>query len=291
MPTATPAEASNDSRMGGRPPWSPCAAAGSERSTTSPSACSSETRLETVERESPVRRAISAREISPSSRRASMTRRRLRRRSVSSDPVRPAIRGIRTDRETFVKSVNEPGRSLRRVRSGCDGSWSADRVRVDRDDDVTGGLVVPALLLLVPQHPEVAQEERDGGDDADEVAHERAAVADRAAAAAEVVDADAERLLADGLAGRTALEVHVVGDADERRDQVRGGAVADGDDDDDARHGQDQAVEDERAEALPEPRARAGGPRAGVHGLLLVAGLPSSGRRARRRTGGLAWQV
>ena len=61
---------------------------------TSPSAWSSETRLETVERERPVRRAISAREISPSSRSASITRRRLRRRSVSSDPVRPAAMAV-----------------------------------------------------------------------------------------------------------------------------------------------------------------------------------------------------
>ena len=44
--------------------------------------------------------------------------------------------------------MNEPGRSLRRVRSGCDGSWSADRVRVDRDDDVAGGIVSAIPLFL-----------------------------------------------------------------------------------------------------------------------------------------------
>ena len=62
---------------------------GSGRSTTSPSACRSATRLETVERLSPVRRAMSAREIWPSSRSARITRRRLRRRSDSSEPARP----------------------------------------------------------------------------------------------------------------------------------------------------------------------------------------------------------
>ena len=65
MPTAAPADESNESRIGGRPPWVPCAAPSSARSTTSPSAWRSDTRLDTVERDSPVRRAISAREISP----------------------------------------------------------------------------------------------------------------------------------------------------------------------------------------------------------------------------------
>ena len=71
---------------------------------------------------------------------------------------------------------------------------------------------MPGLLLLVPEHPEVAEEERDRRDDPADVAEERAAVADRAAAA-EIDDADPERLLAEGLAGR-ALEVRVVGDAE-----------------------------------------------------------------------------
>src|SRR4051812_1133722 len=89
MPTAAPALASNESRIGGRPPCAPWAEPGSGRSTTSPSACRSATRLETVERLRPVRRAISARLIWPSSRSARITRRRLRRRSDSSEPARP----------------------------------------------------------------------------------------------------------------------------------------------------------------------------------------------------------
>ena len=86
IPSAAPADLSNESRIGGRPPCSPCAAPGSSRSTTSPSDCSSDTRLETVERESPVRRAISARLIRPSCRSALITRRRLSRRSDASEP-------------------------------------------------------------------------------------------------------------------------------------------------------------------------------------------------------------
>ena len=66
---------------------------------------------------------------------------------------------IRTDPRTFVKSANEPGRSYGRVRSESRRKSATARVRVDRHDDVVGGLVVPGLLLLVPQHPEVAEED------------------------------------------------------------------------------------------------------------------------------------
>src|SRR5215210_1731227 len=217
MPRATPADASNDSRVGGRPPWSPYAAAGSERSTTRPSACSSATRLETVERERPVRRAMSAREMSPSSRSASITRSRLRRRKVSRDPVRPTATAVsepiaaRLSRERTNPAV----RPTRFVQITIEWWVGSDRVGVGRHHDRAGRLVLPRLLLLVPQHPEVAQEERDARHDADEVAHEGTPVTDRPTAAAEVVDADAERLLAERLAGRSTLEVHVVGDADE----------------------------------------------------------------------------
>src|SRR3954471_21857316 len=89
MPIAAPAEASKESRIGGRPPCWPWAEPGSGRSTTRPSAWRSATRLETVERLSPVRRAISAREIVPSSRSARITRRRLRRLRDSREPARP----------------------------------------------------------------------------------------------------------------------------------------------------------------------------------------------------------
>src|SRR3954453_16561327 len=195
--TAAPAEASNDSRMGGRPPCAPCASPGSGRSTTSPSACRSATRLDTVDRDSPVRRAMSAREICPSSRNARITRKRFRRRSDSSDPARPGGMGQRLERMP-------PGLST--LRTNWAAIWRESAVRVDRHHDAPGELVVPALLLLVPDHPEVAQEEGDRRQDHGDLADERPAVADRAADA-EVVDADAERHLAEGLARVAALHV------------------------------------------------------------------------------------
>src|SRR5215217_4390638 len=92
-------------------------------------------------------------------------------------------------------------------------------VRVGRNDHGAGDLVLPALLLLVPQHPEVAEAQRDGREVLADLAQESASVADRAALP-EVVDPDAERLLAERLAGRAALEIREVRQRDERRQQL-----------------------------------------------------------------------
>ena len=68
------------------------------------------TRLETVERDRPVTRAISARLAVPRSRRVSTTRRRLSSRNDSSDPVLTPGRPSRIP-EAFVKSPHELVRS------------------------------------------------------------------------------------------------------------------------------------------------------------------------------------
>src|SRR5256714_7718820 len=88
-----------------------------------------------------------------------------------------------------------------------------------RHDDRRRDLVVPRLLLLVPEHPEVAEEAHDPGQDAPDPADERAAVADRPAGR-EVDHSDVQQLLADRLAGGTAFEVGEVGEAPERADRV-----------------------------------------------------------------------
>src|SRR5215218_9055423 len=142
-PSAAPAELSNESRIGGRPPCSPCASPCSARSTTRPSDWSSETRLETVERERPVRRAISARLILPCWRSALITRRRLSRRNDASEPSdRSLTVGIltraagfcqglertftETPQTTFELRTNRLRRERRRHRRGR-------RCRADRD--------------------------------------------------------------------------------------------------------------------------------------------------------------
>src|SRR3954469_5797874 len=83
-------------------------------------------------------------------------------------------------------------------------------VRVSRDDDVVGDLVVPALLLLVPEHPEVAEVEDGAADDPHQEPDERAAVADRPAAV-HVDDLDAADLLARCRTLRATLVVDRVG--------------------------------------------------------------------------------
>src|SRR2546421_233759 len=88
-----------------------------------------------------------------------------------------------------------------------------------RHDDRRRDLVVPGLLLLVPEHPEVAEEAHDPGQDAPDPADERAAVADRPAGR-EVDHSDVQQLLADRLAGGTAFEVGEVDEAPERADRV-----------------------------------------------------------------------
>src|SRR3954453_5496148 len=212
MPTAAPAEASKESRIGGRPPCWPWALPGSGRSITRPSACRSATRLETVERLSPVRRAMSAREISPSLRSAWMTRRRLRRRSDSSEPARPGgMKAVPLEREKDGPSTYSTDRP-----------WDArlDRlsIGVGGDDHAAGELVLPTLLLLVPEHPEIAEEEDDRGQELADLAHEAGGITDRAAFA-EVVHPDPERALADLLAGRATLEVRVVAQRHDRLEE------------------------------------------------------------------------
>src|SRR3954447_26492445 len=213
-PTAAPALASKESRIGGRPPCAPYALPGSGRSTTRPSACRAATSDENVDRLSPVRRAMSAREIWPSSRSARMTRRRLRRRSDSSEPARPGgMKAVPLEREMDGPST------YRRTAPTCAG---LDRlpVGVSRNDDVVGDLVVPALLFLVPEHPQVSEIEHGPADDLHDPADGGAAVADRATAV-EVDDLDAAHLLARRRALWTAFEVDEVGDAADDHQDVR----------------------------------------------------------------------
>src|SRR5919204_5079935 len=136
-----------------------------------------------------------------------------------------------------------------------------------RHDDVVRELVVPGLLLLVPEHPEVAEEARDRRHVAADPADERAPVADRAAGP-EVDHADAHRLLPHGLARGAALEVRQVREAEQQADDVPERPVdheQDPVDDPD-----EDRVDDVGHEALAEVRARAG--RAGARGRL-VRGL------------------
>src|SRR5438128_709080 len=138
-------------------------------------------------------------------------------------------------------------------------------------DDVVGELVVPGLLLAIPEHPEVAEETRDRGDVPADPADERAPVADRAAGS-EVHHADAHRLLPDCLPGRTALEVGQVGDGEQDLDDVaEGPADRVEDPGDDA----DQDPVDERGdEPAAEARAGTGGPTGGrLVGRLLIRGV------------------
>src|SRR6186997_499617 len=87
MPTARPADGFRERSTGGLPPASPWATpVSSPCSVSSPASIRSETMLETVERESPVARAISARLARPRSRKASMTRLRFSSLSDRSDP-------------------------------------------------------------------------------------------------------------------------------------------------------------------------------------------------------------
>src|SRR3954451_9423606 len=252
MPIAAPAEASKESRIGGRPPCWPCADPGSGGSTTRPSACRSATRLETVERLSPVRRAISAREIVPSSRSAWITRRRLRRLRDSREPARPC--GMDGRHWTGCGQVCQCFERTTPIRPVTD---AVSGVVGNRHYDVVGGLVMPALLLLVPEHPEPAQEDRDRADRLDDLPYECAAVANRAALV-EVVDADAQRHLADGLAARGTFQQHAVDPRDQRGDPLTGSVVVLEDDVDDDGVGdrEHEPVDEHGGEAAPEARAR-----------------------------------
>src|SRR5437773_5377966 len=100
------------------------------------------------------------------------------------------------------------------------------RVARHRDDDVVRELVVPALTLLVPEHPEVAEVAHQPGDDVSEPADRGAAEADRPAVA-EVDHPNAEQSLADRLPRVAPLEVAVVekpdDECDDNADRVSGG--------------------------------------------------------------------
>src|SRR5947199_5591057 len=123
----------------------------------------------------------------------------------------PLDRPMTTCWKNCVTADRPPGRSARPA---------GDRVARHRDDDVVCELVVPALALLVPEHPEVAEEARDRGDEATDVADHGAPVADPASRA-EIDHSDAEEALADRLPGVAPLEVAVVGDSDGDPDEVR----------------------------------------------------------------------
>src|SRR5947209_20082722 len=82
----------------------------------------------------------------------------------------------------------------------------------DGDDDGGGQLVVPCHLLRVPEHPEVAEAARNGGQPAGDVADDAGPPAE-GAGVGETHDPDVERLLADGLPGRAAFAERGVDDA------------------------------------------------------------------------------
>src|SRR5215210_4627569 len=121
MPTTAPAERSRESSVGGRPVAMLAGASGSECSTIRPWAWRSATRLETVDRDRPVTRAISARLAVPRSRRVSTTRRRFSSRSDSSDPVLTPGATL-SHSSTFVKASDELGRKSRHECSGRGGN-------------------------------------------------------------------------------------------------------------------------------------------------------------------------
>src|SRR4051812_22808782 len=110
--TTTPAPRLRASRTPGRPPE-----ADAWRSSTRPVACISVTRLETVLRESPVRRARSARLAIPRSDNELMSERRLRSRSEASDPV--ASPSIPRDPLPFAQLCQESARAASSLRNLC----------------------------------------------------------------------------------------------------------------------------------------------------------------------------
>jgi hypothetical protein len=141
---------------------------------------------------------------------------------------------------------------------------------------------VPALLLLVPEHPEVAEVADGARDEATDDAQRPTAVADRPARV-EVDDADLEDAFPERLACATAVEVDLVRNEDREVEDVpdrepAAGAVGAADDDEDKRDDRDDQLVDEGGrEARPEPGARAEraasgkGRRAGLGGGGYVA--------------------
>src|SRR5207237_9604043 len=117
-------------------------------------------------------------------------------------------------------------------------------------------LVVPRLLLPVPEHPPVAEVAEERGEDPRELPAERAQVAEPAAGR-EIDHADAEQLLPDRLARGASLEVREVGVPDQDRDVHEWPAdrVEDAADD-----GERDQVDDPGAEPLPKVRPRPGRP-------------------------------
>src|SRR5262249_14677013 len=90
--------------------------------------------------------------------------------SLPRPPGAPGGRAYRRDsRGSTCSACVDPKRSARPPIHGVCGR---------RYDERACRLVVPRLLLVIPEHPEVAEVARDLGDDADEIANERAAVVD-----------------------------------------------------------------------------------------------------------------
>ena len=112
---------------------------------------------------------------------------------------------------------------------------------------------MPGHLLLVPQHPEVAQEAGKGGDDPTDVANERRAPA-QGAAGVIANDPDTDRSFADSLARRAAFEIAEVGEVDDGADE---GACryADEGPDDDADDAEEHEVDEPAHEPLTEARS------------------------------------
>ncbi|CAA9524474.1 MAG: hypothetical protein AVDCRST_MAG79-404 [uncultured Thermoleophilia bacterium] len=120
---------------------------------------------------------------------------------------------------------------------------------------------MPRLLLAVPEHPEVAEQQGEAGHEAHQIADDGPAVADRPSVARGRVDhADAHHALPGRLSGRT-LEVAVVDERRQGAQAVRRAArvvARQRVDEDQDRDRDDQAVDEGRGEAAPEACARTG---------------------------------
>src|SRR3954471_2437835 len=112
--------------------------------------------------------------------------------------ARPAWRSSATAPSTPSRTA-----SARRIpgspsRSASTPAALADSSSLRPDHDRAHELVVPALLAVVPEHPQIAQAEREARQEAREVATDRPGHADQLAVV-DVDDLDPERHLADRL--------------------------------------------------------------------------------------------
>src|SRR5437763_3301200 len=152
------------------------------------------------------------------------------------------------------------------------------RVRRGGNHIRAGHLVLPRLLLGIPEHPEVADVAGEAGPDRDQIANERGPVVDSALRAG-VDGANAEKSHARRLATPAADEVHGVRDPGGEADEdLRHEAATEDEPDDQADDVQDHAVDEEAAEAVPEVGARPGRSRRRAagrrNGLCHYSGLP-----------------